>query len=100
MNRVVQYRYPFETLPSSFSGKCRLGISISEDEFMKLNSSSELEPGQIPQPYQGFSFVINGERIYMGKTCMYQTDTYLNITNFSLSTTAAKSVLVQVIYNE
>ena len=98
-NKIVQYRYPYTNIPSSFS-KCRLGISISEDEFMQLNNpSSELEPTQIPEPYQGFSFDINGQTIYMGRTCMYETDDYITITDFSLSSTAtAKTILVQAIY--
>ncbi len=100
-NKIVQYRYPYD-IPSSFS-KCRLGISISEDEFMQLNSSSGIDLATkhiIPEPYQGFSFDINGETIYMGKTCMYETDEYIDINSFSLNTTTPKTILVQVIYKQ
>lgn len=88
-NKIIQYRYPYTNIPSTFS-KCRLGISISEDEFMQLSSSS---------PYQGFSFDINGQTIYMGKTCMYEMDTSTVINNFSLSSTGtAKTILVQAVF--
>ena len=89
-NKIIQYRYPYSNLPSSFS-TCKLGISISEDEFMQLSSSS---------PYQGFSFDINGQTIYMGKTCMYEMDDYIEIDDFSFNPTDVKTVIIQAIFKE
>ena len=89
-NKIEQYRYPFQDLPYSFEN-CKIGVSIGEDQFMKLGSTADT----------GFRFSVNGQEIQLGRTRMYETDEYLQQLNFDMITPSsqAKTVLIQVIYN-
>ena len=107
MARIEQYSYPISTATvfPFVDHKCRLGISISEQEFMELSST----------PDQGFSFFIQTntsvlpggldekEIIHMGRTCMYQMDTYEKIKDFGIvspSDKIVKTALIQVVYDQ
>ena len=121
MARIEQYSYPISaaTVFPFIGRKCRLGISISEKEFMELVPSTagtaELDPCQVPDPYLGFSFILktasaedrqgwqDNQIINMGRTCMYQMDTYEKIEDFRIispSDKIIKTALIQVVYDQ
>ncbi len=93
---IEQYQGPFETGSTlGFEGYCILGVSIGEDDFMKLGSSSA---------DRSFRFSINGNQIWMGRTYMYQTERQIEKDGGAVSTVigfpdgAPASVKVEVVY--
>lgn len=93
---IEQYQGPFETGSTlGLNGNCIVGISIGQDDFMRLGSTTG---------NKSFRFTINGQQIWMGRTYMYQTQK--QIENFSVAQStivgfpegAPSSVLVEVVY--
>lgn len=84
---IEQFQGPFEEgyeinfIPNI----CRLGISISEDDFMKN---------------QNFSFTLNGQTIQMGKTQIYEMEQPTVNTSLIFPDGAPASVLVNCVYHE
>ncbi len=90
---IEQYHAPFESNSITLNGKCVIGISISEKDYMLLGSTSG---------NKSFRFEINGQQIWMGRTYIYQTQKQIDgntITtiNFPDGTPPA-SMLIEVVY--
>ena len=86
---IKQFKGPFDagyTLPLQ-NGNCKIGISIGEKDFMRIS-----------QQNSGFKFVINGEQLYMGRTCMYQSDRQIDNVTISFPQGAPLSTIVDVVY--
>ena len=70
---IKQYKGPFPTNHEiNLTGNaCKIGISISEDDFMSWGASYD----QNKQEWHGEDFIVNikGQQIHMGRTYMYQT---------------------------
>ena len=93
---IEQYQGPFLTGSSlTLLGDCRIGISIGEDDYMKLGSTSG---------NKSFRFTINGNQIWMGRTYIYQTERQLVSNTIARNTVitfpdgAPASVLVEAVY--
>lgn len=92
---IEQYQGPFSAGSTlTFEGNCILGVSIGEDDFMKLGS---------PSGDRSFRFLINGQQIWMGRTYMYQTEKQLENDRGEINTIefpdgAPASVKVEVVY--
>lgn len=84
---IEQFRGPFEqgTTISFNPNVCRLGISMSEDDFMKN---------------QDFSFTLNGQTIQMGKTQIYEMEQPTVNTSLIFPDGAPASVLINCVYHE
>lgn len=84
---IEQFQGPFGTSYTIPLQKniCRLGISISEDDFMKN---------------QDFSFTLNGQTIQMGKTQIYEMEQPTVNTSLIFPDGAPASVLVNCVYHE
>ena len=94
---IEQYQGPFLS-PSTkleLDGKCIIGISISEDDYMRLGSTSG---------NKSFRFTINGQQIWMGRTYIYQTEKQIDQASGETKTIitfpdgAPASVKVEVVY--
>lgn len=89
---IKQYQGPFDdktTLNLNGNDNCIIGISISEDDYMKLGSSSE---------EKSFCFTINGQQIWMGRTYRYQTNQQVHNTIIRFPYGAPPSTLVELVY--
>lgn len=90
---IEQYHTPFESNFITLNGKCIIGISIGEDDYMLLGSTSG---------NQSFRFEINGQQIWMGRTYMYQTQRQIDnntITTINFPDGAPPaSTLIEVVY--
>ena len=86
---IQEFKGPFSAnTPLEISGHCRIGISISEDDFMSWLGG------------QDFAFEINGKRIHMGRTYIYETENQINNTVISFPEGAPLSTIVDVVYLE
>ena len=94
---IEQYQGPFyENYTLTFNGNCIIGVSIGEDDYMKLGSTT----GD-----KSFRFLINGHQIWMGRTYLYQTEKAIEDNNIISRNTiisfpdgAPASVLIEVVY--
>lgn len=92
---IEQYQGPFSLNKTlNLDGHCIIGVSIGEDDFMTLGSTSG---------NKSFRFLINGEQIWMGRTYMYQTERQIErngvaSTVISFPDGAPASVKVEVVY--
>ena len=88
---IEQYKGPFgQGYTLNLNGNCKIGISISEDDFMRLGSEN----------YTSFQFTINDQLIHMGRSCMYETDTQINDTKIQFPQGAPLSTIVDITYCE
>ena len=89
---IEQFKGPF-TSPSTVqipsSSNCKIGISIGEDDFMLLGSSSSDSSLKIN---------INGQQIWMGKTYIYEIGQQIDNTVLSFPEGAPNSTIVDVVY--
>lgn len=103
VGNIIQHQGPF-TASSTFgilNGQhCKIGISIGQDDFMFWPTSTAL--GGYGHP---FYFEINGQKIEMGRTFMYQTDASVDMTHIPSSTISLKfpdgapaSTIVDIVY--
>lgn len=94
---IKQYQGPFlsSSTKLELDGRCIIGISIGEDDYMKLGSSTG---------NKSFRFTINGQQIWMGRTYMYQTEKQIDQESGEVKTVitfpdgAPASVKVEVVY--
>lgn len=92
---IKQYKGPFiEGYELILQGNCKIGISISEDDFMswKAHKVGNIWIGQ------DFIFTINNQIIHMGKTYIYETDNQINNTKITFPGGAPLSLIVDVVY--
>lgn len=88
---IEQYKGPFiEGYELNLKGNCKIGISIGENDFIKLGSENNTS----------FVFIINNQIIHMGKTCIYETDNQINDTIIQFPNGAPLSTIVDVVYCE
>lgn len=97
---MEQYQGPFDEGASfSFNHPCVIGLSVSEDDYMKAGLPMT-EEGQIQE--KSIRFTINEEQIWLGRTYIYETEDQIGRTNSSVVLTfpdgAPASVLLNVIY--
>lgn len=100
---IQQYQGPFKkNFSLNLSGNCIIGISIGEDDYMRLGSRINPTTGKMIE--KSFRFKINGKQIWMGRTYRYQTEKQVvesktkqkTIINFPDG--APSSVIVEVVY--
>ena len=87
---IKQFKGPFAVNQqlNIGNGNCKIGISISEDDFMKLGS----------EQHTSFQFIINDQLIHMGRSYMYETDSQINNTTISFPKGAPLSTIVDIVY--
>ncbi len=86
---IKQYNAPFESNSITLEGNCIIGVSISEDDYMLLGSSS----GD-----RSFRFEINGHQIWMGRTYRYQTQEQVNNVTINFPDGIPSSTLIEAVY--
>lgn len=69
----------------------KIGVEIDQKQWMKYGDYNKYP--------NGFYFILNNQIIFMGKGCIYQTDTPLNITTLVFPLGApADTIIDYVIY--
>lgn len=87
---IEQFKGPFNSNSTlSSDGNCKIGISIGQDDFYLLGSTS----GD-----KGLRFLINGKQIWMGRTYMYETGEQIDNTVISFPDGAPPSTTVNMMY--
>lgn len=83
---VGQIKGPFEANQNVFTSaqKVRLGISIDTKDLMPFGEDR----------VEGLSFKINGQLIEMGRTGMYETGDYINVSSLSFNKKTPASVII------
>lgn len=82
---------------------CKVGVSISEDDYYKYRPNNEINDPYVTLGNQGFHFKLNEEDIYIGLTFKYQSDTFLDEAIFDFSQmedNIPKSILIQILQKE
>lgn len=93
IGEIKQFKGPFSNgYEITAGGNCIIGISISEDDYMKLGTSAEV------QSKTNFSVEINGETIEIGRTFIYETGDVINNTIIKFPKGAPLSTIVDVVY--
>lgn len=94
---IEQYKGPFgQGYTLNLNGNCKIGISISEDDFMSWKARKEGDKWV----GQDFIFYINDQSIHMGRSYMYETDTQINNTKITFPQGAPLSTIVDITYCE
>ena len=102
---IKQYRGPFNPEDIiEINGHCIIGFSTSEDDYMEWGSRLD-EHGQIIQKSIPIQIKVqkgNSQQqfqIWLGRTCMYQTQHQVdNITQIIFPQGAPSSTLIEVVY--
>ena len=94
---IREYKGPFSSGHTiNLEGNCKIGISIGEDDFQSFGAA-QTEQGWIKE--NDFSVEINGERVVIGRTFMYEiTDIALDNPTISFPDGAPVSTIVDVVY--
>lgn len=87
--QIKQFRGPFSVGHTiNTSGKCHIGISIGEKDYMKLGSEDA---------DSSFRFLINGQEIWMGRTYIYEMTEDISNVHISFIDGAPSSIIVDMI---
>lgn len=99
---IRQYRPPFPKDGINTQGSLKIGISIGQKDYMSWRR--DISPENRDQEYnptdQDFYFIINGQEIHMGRTCMYETQQAINNAVIQFPSNPPKSVLVETVQCE
>lgn len=101
---IKQYNYTnIKDVNDGIDTPCKIGVSISEDDYFSYRPVSQDNDPYLSLGNQGFHFFLkqnaqdNEEPIYIGLTCKYQSDTFLekNKIYFPNNMQIPKSILIQ-----
>lgn len=96
IGEIIQYQGPFEEnysisiSPSSENKVYKIGVSVSEKDFMKY--------GKKGQKNNSIKFMINNQQIQLGRTQMYESKELFIRSNISFPDGAPSSTLVEIVY--
>lgn len=76
--------------------KCRIGISVGQDDFMSWKASQNPNTGIWSG--EDIVFILNGEQIHLGRTYMYQAQEQKVNTKLIFPYGAPPSTKIQVVY--
>ena len=94
---IKQFRGPYKQQTQITLGSvCRIGVSMSEKDFMKIANENELN---------NFVFILNGQQlelspisIQLGRTQIYEIEEGINISTIFFPNGAPASLLINCLY--